>query len=231
VRAVNLLPRDAARGAGLRPSPVIIAAVAAPILAGGLVLAGYEFEHSSVTSVRGQLAAVQAQAAVLPQSQPQSASRAGLSAASVVFAKAERQVALDAALADRIAWDQTLQDVARVLPTHVWLTGFNLTSPTPADAAVAPPTTVASSSGGTTTSSTTTTPAAPAPVANPTAFSITGYTYSEAIVANLMTRLQLLPLLSNVMLGSTTSSTVGAKSVVQFTVDAEISAPSAPSAT
>ncbi len=226
MRAVNLLPRDAAHGAGHRPGAAIIVAAAAPILAGGLVFAGFEFEHSSVTSVRTQLAAVQARIAALPQPHPQSTSAAGVSA--IALAQAERRVALDSALADRIAWDQMLQNVARVLPTHVWLTALNLTSPTPADAAIAPPTPAPSSSGSTTTTTTTTAAAAtPAPVANLTAFSITGYTESESTVADLLTRLQLLPQLSNVTLGSATVSTPGPKPVIQFTVNAEISAPSA----
>jgi hypothetical protein len=54
---------------------------------------------------------------------------------------------------------------------------------------------------------------------------IAGYGMSEKSIALLLVRLRLLPTLSNVTLGTTTSSTVGAKEVVQFSVSAGIQAP------
>ena len=72
---------------------------------------------------------------------------------------------------------------------------------------------------------------APTTVANPNAFSIGGYTYSEDSVARLLTRLQLLPMLSGVTLGTTTSSSVGNKPVVQFLVTATVTPPANESAT
>ena len=75
-----------------------------------------------------------------------------------------------------------------------------------------------------------TTPA-PAPTTGPTSgpagFTINGYTYTMDDVALLLQRLQLLPTLSNVTLGSTSGSTIGLKSVVQFSITATMVAPAA----
>ena len=60
-----------------------------------------------------------------------------------------RRSSLDSALADRFALYPTLAAIARVLPSDVWLTSLNLTSPTPAD--TPPPAPVAATSGTTTT--------------------------------------------------------------------------------
>jgi Tfp pilus assembly protein PilN len=194
MRAVNLLPSAVTLSSRAKPNAAVIIAAAAPFLAGSLVIAGYAFEHSSVTATRGRLAALQAQVAALPQ---RATSQRPAELALGVEQQA-RHLALDQALTSRIPWDTTLVQVARVLPSDVWLTSLNLNSPSPADAT------------------------APAGVANPEAFTIAGFTYSQDSVAALMTRLQLLPILSNVTLATTTSSTVGKKAVVEFTLNAEI---------
>jgi len=203
MRAVNLLPRAVTLSSRAKPTAAVIGAIAAPFVAGGLVLAGYAFEHSAVTSARGRLAAVQAQVAAIPHrvsTQPAPNSTLALEQQS-------RRSALDAALASRIPWDATLVDLARVLPADVWLTSLALTSPTPADST------------------------APTGAASTSAFTIQGFTYSQDSVARLLTRLQLLPILSNVTLATTAASTVGLKPVVQFTVNAAITPPASEPAT
>jgi hypothetical protein len=86
----------------------------------------------------------------------------------------------------------------------VWLTSFNITSPITFGAAAA-------------------TSAAPGVAA--TNVTLTGSGESEKSIALLLVRLRLLPILSNVNLGTTSSSVIGAKTVVQFTVTASIQLP------
>jgi Tfp pilus assembly protein PilN len=193
MRAVNLLPKEISRSTGLKLNVPVAVAAAAPILAGCLVFVGYTLSHSSLHSKQGDLAAVRAQVAALPVS----TTRVQPGGPAIISERTARRSALDSALLDRLDWDVALQDVARVLPGDVWITTLGFTSPTPADS-TAPP------------------------AANPNGFTISGYTYSQLSVARLLTRLQLLPMLSGVTLGSTSSSTVANKPVVQFSVTAAV---------
>jgi Tfp pilus assembly protein PilN len=154
-----------------------------------------------VTDKRGKLAAVISQVTKAAPASPRSPVNEAL-----VGQRLSRRAALDDALGKRVAWDLTLRDLARVLPDDVWLTDLNAHAPTPVDAATA------SSTPG----------AAAAPAPNPTAFSIDGYTYSQQSVAALLTRLQLLPMLADVTLGSTSQVTIGSKTLVQFQVTAAV---------
>ena len=60
--------------------------------------------------------------------------------------------------------------------------------------------------------------------ATPTELTIIGYTYSQASVARLMRRLNLLPWLDDVSLQSSTLTTVGTHSVFQFTITGGVNA-------
>ena len=194
MRAVNLLPRDAARAKRGAPGVPVLLAAAAPLAVLALIFLAYTVEHSPVHGKEAQLKRVQAQVAALPPSAlPKAQNRNA-----IALERIARRSALDAVLINRVPWDLTMVSLARVLPQDVWLTSLGLTSPTPADQS------------------------APTTTSNGTAFSINGYTYSEDSVARLLTRLQLLPMLSNVTLGTTTAQTVGQKPVVQFTVTAVI---------
>jgi hypothetical protein len=109
-----------------------------------------------------------------------------------------------------VAWDRALGDVARVLPATVWLTDMTVNSPTPADALLPATPAPATSSG---------------PAAGNSGFEINGYTYTMDDVALLLQRLQLLPTLSGVTLGSTSISMIGLKKVVQFSITASMVVP------
>jgi Tfp pilus assembly protein PilN len=110
--------------------------------------------------------------------------------------RALRETELSDALGKQIPWDIALHQIARVLPANVWLSTLQAASPTPA-----------ASAGG---------PSAM------TTFSIQGFTYTSADVAHTLARLQLLPSLSNVALSSTAQQLVGQKTVVQFTITANV---------
>jgi Tfp pilus assembly protein PilN len=98
--------------------------------------------------------------------------------------------------------------MALVLPDDVWLTSLVGTMPlqsaTPAGAAPA---------AGTT-------PSALPPTA--TALTLQGYTYSQAGVARLLERLQVLPDLKNVQLKESSTSNVSGQNVVSWTIITDI---------
>ena len=207
MRAVNLLPRDEPRARRSLPGPWVMAAAVAPLLAGSLVYLGYSAEHSTVLDRKAELSAVQVRLDKL---------RAGSSGAAarqsgLVGQRAQRQVALLDALTKTMPWDTTLADLARVMPSDVWVTTLTAQSPTPAGVA-------ASTTGAATAVSTSTGPAL-----NPTAFTLAGYAHSQGAVAHLLARLQLLPMLNNVTLGSTTSTvTPAGQETVQFQLTAAV---------
>jgi hypothetical protein len=67
--------------------------------------------------------------------------------------------------------------------------------------------------------------AAPAPgtaAAAPTGFTIMGYTYSHDGVARLLSRLSVMPDLTNVQLQTSARAKVGSQEVVQFTILANV---------
>jgi Tfp pilus assembly protein PilN len=133
---------------------------------------------------------------------------------------------LQDALGRRVAWDATLNQVARVLPPDMWLTELDAQSPTPTtiSATSGATSSSASSTSTTTTSTTTTTDSTPPPVpaAASAIFSLSGYAFTNEGVAQVLARLALVPTLTNVTLVSTASMAIGTKQVVQFQVSAAI---------
>jgi Tfp pilus assembly protein PilN len=120
--------------------------------------------------------------------------------------RAARVAALSAALTTRVAWDRVLREISLVLPDDVWLTQLN--GQVPGSAGV-----VGQTGQG---------------------LHLTGYTYSQASVARLLSRLQVIPDLSGVTLNKSSAATIGKRAVVQFDVGADLkgaaAAPAAPGA-
>lgn len=109
-----------------------------------------------------------------------------------------RLTALSTALGGRVAWDRVLRDFSLVLPNDVWLSTLTMSAPDPTAAA----------SGATN-------------------FTMAGYTYSHDSVARLLSRLALLPELTNVSLStSTETKTKNGPTTVQFSITAAVPAPS-----
>lgn len=106
--------------------------------------------------------------------------------------KGERISALSAALGGRIAWDGVLRQISQVLPGDVWLTSLATT-----DAAGAVP------------------GAAPSIL-------LTGSTYSQDGVARFLSRIAVLPVLTNVQLQTSTIDPVGTSTIVTFTIQADV---------
>ena len=189
MEAVNLLPAYArpghpwaAVGKDLSARRVFkVGSVAACVAAVGLGL-GYYHERSVVNDRHATLADVQAQVAVVD------AKAAPLRAAQA--AAVARMAPAGAVSEKRVAWEQLLSDVSRVLPKQVYLQSLSAQSPTP----LAP---------GASTPAPTTPPGTPTP-ATPSAsgFSATGVASSHVNVAVVLDRLASLPWLTNVTLVS-----------------------------
>jgi Tfp pilus assembly protein PilN len=115
-------------------------------------------------------------------------------ASQVASERASRLTEVSDALGKQQPWDIAFDQVARVLPTNAWVTTLQAASPT-------------SVSGGS---------------PSTTTFTLQGYTDTQADVANVLARLQLVPALSNVTLASSSLSAAGNAKVVQFTINGTI---------
>jgi len=200
MRAVNLLPRDHGQRTIKKESlPVLVGACSAVLM---LALLGAMFMMGS-----GQIAAQQRklddlnrrfQALPPPPPGPTAAEQA------LAGEQSARVTALSAALASRVSWDRVFREFSLVLPDDVWLTELSAKSP------ISPATNASSSTG----------------TGTPSEFTITGRTYSHDGVARLLSRLQVVPDLTNVQLVSSTLAKVGNQDVVEFSIAADITSAS-----
>ena len=201
MRAVNLLPRQTVQQKRERPNAVVlVAAIGGAAVVLGLV-GGVLVANRSVDRQRQALSSARAVLAATPAHHLSAEANAFRSA--VLNQREQRSLALASALSKRVAWDRILRRFALVLPSDVWLT--SLTGNTPLD-----PTTAA------------TTAAPSALPSTPTALTISGYTYSQASVARLLERLQVLPDLQNVQLQNSQTTTLGGQNVVSFSIVSDI---------
>jgi Tfp pilus assembly protein PilN len=105
-----------------------------------------------------------------------------------------RLAAVTSALTNRVSWDRVLREFSLVLPDDVWLTSLTAKSPA-----------AAGGSGG-----------------PGTQFLIEGRTYSHDGVARLLSRLQLVPDLTNVLLQSSTVAPLAGQEIVSFSIGADL---------
>jgi Tfp pilus assembly protein PilN len=203
MRAVNLLPRDAGQKQRITKENVpVVAGVCAGVLIAAVLASQFLSQSGKVAAERQQLADLQAQLDALPAPPP------GPTAAQtkLVSEQSTRLTALTAALQTRVAWDRVLREFSLVLPDDVWLRSLNLDAPTsPATAGALAP------AAGTT--------------ATPTGLTIDGSTYSHDAVARLLSRLALVPDLTNVQLVNSAAAVVGRRRVVNFSIAADIKPP------
>lgn len=112
--------------------------------------------------------------------------------------EALRVAALQSAMAGRVAWDRLLREVSLVLPKDVWLSTMTLNAPTPGSTELG------------------------------TNFQINGSAYSHEGVARLLSRIALIPELTNVLLvNSAKPAGVGKK--VAWSITASMRQPGATS--
>lgn len=196
MRAVNLLPRDShQRGVRKESIPVLVGACSG-VLVVALLGSMYMMGGGKIAEQQSKLDDLQLRYDALPPPP------AGPSAAQQQLAgqKDARVLALSTALSSRVAWDRVFREFSLVLPEDVWLTTLTAKSP------ISPVTNAASTSGGSV----------------PTMFTIQGRTFSHDGVARLLSRLQVVPDLTNVQLLTSTLSNVAGQPVVEFSIAADI---------
>jgi Tfp pilus assembly protein PilN len=206
MRAVNLLPRQHVelKQGSERPSVVVLVAAiggAAVMLA---LVAGFLLANRSVDRAQQNLDSARAVLAVTPAKKTSAQTTAYRT--KMLSDRQQRTLALAAAIGKRVAWDRILRRMALVLPDDIWLT--NLTGNMPIDPTEA------------VTPTATTTPSALPPT--PTALTLQGYTYTQAGVARLLERLEVLPDLKNVQLQQSEITKLNNRNVVNFTIVSDI---------
>ena len=197
MRAFNLLPTEEVRAEKESKQSAIPHVIVA--LAGVLVFAAlaafYLSSSAAVTKKSGELDDLRGDLASLqvPEKQPQ----APTEGASIDSERSARTAALSTALAGRLAWDRVLRELALVLPADVTLATLDATAPSPGSAGAATSGAVSS-------------------------FRVTGTSVSQASVARLLSRLQVIPELQNVQLEFATASEDPAVPGVNFAITASV---------
>ena len=194
MRAVNLLPGDGAKRS--KTNVPVLVAVAGAVVVCALLSFMFLSASSQVHDKQNELNAINAQIAVIPPPPPPDAAGAALASQ-----QKARLTALSGALSKRVAWDRVLRNLSLVLPSDVWLSTLSASSPASPASAVVP---------------------IPAAGATPTGFLLSGYTYSQQGVARLLSRLEVLPDLTNVQLQNSSQSLIGTQSIVQFVIAASV---------
>jgi len=197
MRAFNLLPKEEVRSEKeSKPSalPHVIVALAGVLVFAALA-AFYLSSSAAVTTKAGELDDLRGDLASLqvPEKQPESPG----TEADIDSERSARTAALSAALAGRLAWDRVLRELALVLPPDVTLDSIDGTAPSPGSAGAATNAAVNS-------------------------FRVTGTSVSQASVARLLSRLQVIPELQNVRLEFGTASEDPSKPGVNFAITASV---------
>ena len=196
MRAVNLLPRDHGQRTIKKESLPVLVGGCSAVLVVAVLGALYMMGSGKIAAQQRKLSDLNRHFQALPPPPP------GPTAAQQALAgeQSARVMALTAALANRVSWDRVFREFSLVLPDDVWLTQLSTKSP------ISPATNASSAS----TSGT------------PSEFTMTGRTYSHDGVARLLSRLQVVPDLTNVQLVSSTVTKVGNQNVVEFSIAADI---------
>ena len=228
MRAVNLLPREEPRRAGPALTLQEQLLLAAPLLAAAIVLAGFLMASAKVHKEASTVQGLQEQLASLP------APKHPVVDQSLVTQHGQRVSALAEALSGRVAWDRILREISSVLPEDVWLTSLDVQSPDSTTTSTLTPTpTPTPAPTSTTSSSAPSTGATSTPLVTTSSsggfspLTISGYTYSQEGVARFMARLAVIPELTHVTLQKSFLSSISGRSVVQFTIQADVRRPGA----
>jgi Tfp pilus assembly protein PilN len=202
MRAVNLLPKDDTRHGGDGAPVAVLVGVSCAVFVASVLGAGVMFEAGKVKKAQTDLRSAQAELAALPAPPPaRSATDSQLASQ-----QDARLAALSTALARRVAWDRILREVSLTMPDDISLQSLEAKSPvTGSTQNPAAPTSAASLAQGLT---------------------IRGTTYSHASVARLLSRLSVIPDLTNVQLiDSTAVGVAGGPRIVSFQIAADVRLP------
>jgi Tfp pilus assembly protein PilN len=218
MKAVNLLPPDrrtakratASIDAGRRNLLIASGVVGALVVVGLSVMVWSS--NSSISDKRKQLQTLQSE---ISSTSASSSLAAGMGT---------KKGAVLSLVPQRMAWDQMLNALSKVVPEDVWISSLTSTTPGAAAnaAAAAAAAAAASASSSTTTASSSSTTPPQTSSSSSSTFAVSGYTYSQPSVARMMRRLGIVPWLTGVTLVSSTRSTIGSDTVYQFSLKATL---------
>ncbi len=217
MRAVNLLPRDLQNAKSIRnEDPAVVVGSALGVIVMIALGSAFYVAHGKANAQQVQLTKARLELAQLSEQKHPTPKPATPSAPitpivpppAVTGQEASWLSAVSTNLSQRIAWDRVLREVSLVVPDDVTLTQLTMTAPTAASEAAA---------------------AAPGATASQ-GFVIQGTAFSYDSVARLLSRLALVPDLSDVNLASTGSdaapgSASASGSGVQFNITATVAGP------
>ena len=196
MRAVNLLPREQANKPAVKKEQIpFVVGGCLGLLVTALVASQYLSQSGKVSAERQNVDNLKAQLAALPEPPPPPTP----GETKLAGEQKTRLTALESAMKTRVAWDRVLREFSLVLPDDVWLTSLDLKSP------VSPATNMAPEASGA-----------------PTGFTIQGSTYSHDAVARLLSRLSVVPDLTNVQLVNSSIASTDGQTTVHFSIAADI---------
>lgn len=208
MRAINLLPRDAAARKSFKDEdPAVVIGSALGVVVILALGAGFLNVHSKVGSeqikldaARTQLAGLANQHSHIPKVPKHVKQVTIVPVPAVTQEEQPRLDALSTAMSQRISWDRVLREFSQVVPSDVSITTLQLNSPT------------AATVGATTAA---------------TGLTVSGSAYSHDGVARFMSRLELIPDLDNITLANSNADAGS----VQFSITAAIKGAPAPAVT
>jgi len=207
MRAVNLLPKDAERARRTAPNPVLLVGVAGLAVVLAVLFSMYLSASGKVQDKTNTRDGLRSDYAILTKANPPPKVLPVQQAAAPL--ESERIAAVGSALSYRVPWDNILGQIALVMPSGVKLTTLTATTPVSAN----PQYSATAATGGSTGAK----------------LDIAGWTYSPESASLLMTRLKILPPLTNVNLVSITINSGQTPRTYTFSISAQIRAPGATS--
>jgi hypothetical protein len=209
MRAVNLLPKEYVQKSLREEDPAVVVGSSLAVVVIIALATMFLLAHNKAGTQQKRLTAARLELAQLSQRKTPARHVTKqvvtpiVPPPAIVGQEATWLAAVTTTLSQRIAWDRVLREVSLVMPDDVTLTSLTMTAPPSASAipGVAPATSAASG------------------------FVISGSAFSYPSVARLLSRLGLVPDLSDVLLTSTGSS---GKSGVEFSITAAVKGAPAP---
>ncbi len=202
MRAVNLLPKDAERARRTTPDPALLVGVAGLAIVLAVLFSMFLSASQKVQDRKDERDQAQQDYQLLIQHNPPP--KVLPVQEKLASLESERISAVSSALSYRVPWSNILGQVALVMPSGVKLNTLTATTPVSANAQYASGGSGASTAGK---------------------IDIAGWTYSQESVFLLMTRLKILPPLTNVVLNSTTINDGTSPVTYNFSISAQIQTP------
>ena len=203
MRAVNLLPKDAERARRTTPDPALLIGVAGLAIVLAALFSMYLNASQKVQDKKNEHAQAQQELKVLTEHNPPP--KVLPVQEKLASLESERISAVSNALSYRVPWSNILGQIALIMPSGVKLTALTATTPVSANTQFSP-------AGG---------------ASAKTNLSITGWAFSQESAFLLVTRLKILPPLTNVTLDSSSINAAVLPITWNFSISAQIKAPGA----